>query len=350
MMLDVLTAGPMLTIQDSGRPGLRRFGVSTAGPMDAPSLALANALCANTSGVAALEFAGPGGSFRAKQALRFAVTGGPCDIRIDGHRVLAGQSHRLNEGEVLRVGVPDGAVWGYLAFSGGIATPPILGARTTHLRSGIGGMLGRAVRAGDSLPLGPDTAASPCMRPPINYTNQTTGSDPIRLVAGPQHDHFAPDILTRLTNETFLVTPQRDRMAMVLGGVELPCARGHDIVSDATVPGSIQVPGSGTPLVLMAESQTTGGYPKIATVITADLPRLAQMPTGTSFRFALVSRDAAEDLWLARQKQLRALLAGLIAKPEDLMQSDYLLSCDLVGGIFSPEDIVRSGPSQDSPN
>lgn len=336
MNVEVLSAGPMLTVQDSGRQGLRRFGVSTAGPMDGPALALANALCGNASAAAALEFAGLGGSFSSTRPLRFAVTGGDCDIRIDDRRLAPNESHRLNPGEVLKVGALSGAVWGYLAFAGGIAVPPALGSSATHLRSGLGGVEGRVLRTGDILPLGEDVAQDRCLR---QETSAQAVDGSIRIVLGPQDDYFDPEVIARLTGAEFTVTPRRDRMAMVLEGAELPAARGHDIVSDATVPGSIQVPGSRQPMVLMAESQTTGGYPKIATVVTADLPRLAQLPTGARLRFAVVSRDDAEEAWFAHAKALRATLAGVRPKPEGLLQSEYLLSCNLISGVFAAEQI-----------
>ena len=127
---------------------------------------------------------------------------------------------------------------------------------------------------------------------------------------------------------------------MVLGDVELRAAGGHDILSDGTVPGSIQVPGSGAPLILLAESQTTGGYPKIATVASVDLPRLAQMPVGSKIRFVAISRDEGEDLWLASRRAFHAKLARLVRKSEGVLSSDYLLSCDLVGGIAAPDEIA----------
>lgn len=343
MSVEVVSAGPMLTVQDAGRFGLRHMGVSTAGPIDPAAMALANALVGNDPGAAALEFAGPAGSFRANRPLRFAVAGGDCVLRIGERRLASGESHRLATGAVVSVGVPEGAVWAYLALSGGVATPPVLGARATHLRSGLGGVQGRTLRAGDVLPLGADDPALPCLRPDVRLEGARpfAASGPIRLILGPQDSAFVPEVIARLTTCAFSVTPQRDRMAMVLGATILPAAAGHDIVSDGTLPGSIQVPGSGMPLVLLAESQTTGGYPKIATVASADLARLAQLPVGAEVRFALIAAAEGEDLWIARQVQLRRLLAGLRPKPEGVPSSEYLLSCDLVGGIFDPEEVVR---------
>jgi len=346
MSIQVLSAGPMLTVQDAGRSGLRHMGVSSAGPIDRVAMALANALVGNNQGAAVLEFAGPCGSFRSNRAVRFAVTGADCAIRIDERKILPGESHRLNPGETLTVGVPGGAVWAYLAFSGGIETPPVLGSRSTHLRSGVGGVEGRSLKAADLLPLGRDDPDAPCLRIAAGLDHRSLGTErgPIRVILGPQDGYFAPEVLARLTADDFTVTAQRDRMAMVLGGVQLPAARGHDIVSDGTVPGSIQVPGSGMPLVLLAESQTTGGYPKICTIASCDLARLAQMPVGAHFRFAVVSRDEGEDLWLLQQRKLRVALDTLVPRPRDFLHSEYLLSCDLVGGIYDPEEVVRPVP------
>jgi allophanate hydrolase subunit 2 len=164
MPLEVLAASPMLTVQDAGRHGLRHLGVSAAGPIDAEAMALANALCGNPTAAAALEFAGGGSRFRADRPLRFAVAGGGCEIRIGARRVAAGESHRLAPGEVLSLGAPEGVVWAYLALAGGVATEPVLGSRATHLRSGLGGLDGRRLRAGDRLPLGTAPMAPACAR------------------------------------------------------------------------------------------------------------------------------------------------------------------------------------------
>lgn len=344
MSVQILSAGPMLTIQDAGRFGLRHMGVSPAGPIDPEAMALANALVGNDTAAAALEFAGPAGSFRCTRPLRFAVAGALCDIRIDARQVEAGESHRLLPGETLKVGLPTDVTWAYIAFSGGIATTPVLGSRATHLRSGVGGIEGRALRADDSLPLGEDDPNVPCLRPAnrLACAHPFAGSGPIRVILGPQHDAFAPEVVERLRSDNFTITPQRDRMAMVLGGTVLPAQAGHDIVSDGTVPGSIQVPGSGMPLVLLAESQTTGGYPKIATVASVDLARLAQMPVGSTVRFTVLSAEEGEQLLLDRRVRLRHVLKALMPKPSGALRSDYLLSCDLVGGIFDPEELMGS--------
>ncbi|MHC9237619.1 5-oxoprolinase subunit C family protein [Pseudooceanicola sp. 502str34] len=342
MSLTVLSSSPMLTVQDRGRPGWRQFGVSAAGAMDPGALRLANALCGNDAEAAALEFGGFGGRFKTDRPLRFAVTGGACEIRLGERLLQPDESHRLEPGEVLSIGALRGATWGYVAFSGGIATPEVMGARSTHLRFGVGGLDGRRLQDGDALPLQED-APGPLLRAPAPVPSRA--DQPIRVLAGPQDDYFDATILARLESEDFALTAQRDRMASVLDGPDLPARGGHDIISDGTMPGAIQVPGSGKPIVLMAECQTTGGYPKIATVITADRPRLAQMPTGTRFRFARVTREEAEAALRQATGALHARIAALAEKPADPFASDYLLSCDLVGGIFDPEALMEGGPS-----
>lgn len=342
MTLEVLEAGPMLSVQDHGRHGRKQFGVPAAGAMDRPAMDLANALCGNQPDMAALEFTAIGGRFRAGRAMRIAVTGGDCDIRI-GQRVLAaGQSHAVAAHEEIRIGALKGATWGYLAVSGGIAVEQVLGARATHLRFALGGVEGRALRIGDQLPLGEHDASASCLRPrdPMIRPGRLATNRAIRVMLGPQDDYFDAEVIARLGTAHFIVTPKRDRMAMVLGGVTLPAVRGHDIVSDGIVPGAIQVPASGQPMVLMADSQTTGGYPKIATVISADLPRLAQMPVGASFRFEVVDRDTAEDIGLAERARIRAVLSGLVPAVGAPLSSAFLLSCDLVGGIVAPEAVM----------
>lgn len=307
----VRQAGPMVTVQDRGRKGLLHAGVSGSGPMDGPSMDLANALVANGADCAVLEFAGTGGVFEVSEPVRFAVTGGAVDIRIDGVAAFPWESHHLLPGQRLAIGAMRDAVWGYLAFSGGIDTPPVLGARATHLRSGLGGLDGRRLAADDRLPLG-RAAAGPLLAF-RRFWQQARG--PIRVVPGPQDDRFDAAAWRDFLEEPFIVSPSRDRMGQVLDGPRLHAAGGHDIVSDGTVAGSIQVPASGRPIVLMADRQTTGGYPKIATVASIDLPRLAQTPSGRPVRFAAISQAEAEDLLIDGRRALADAIAGIAEKP-----------------------------------
>ena len=306
-LLTILRAGPLMSVQDDGRYGFRARGVSTSGAMDRDAHAIANALVGNDPDAAAIEFALTGGAFTADRNTLIAVTGGNCQVEIAGRPVSTWESHLLKSGETLTVGALRGAVWGYVAMSGGIAIPKMLGSRSTHLRTAVGGLNGKALSAGDILPLGetgkltPRTLGTPYLR----------GHGPIAVIPGPQDDYFDEDAWKTFLRQPYRTTTARDRMAMVLDGPVLQAFKGHDIVSDATVVGSIQVPGSGKPIVLTADGQTTGGYPKIATIASFDLARLAQLPAGQQFLFRAISADLAEEQAIHAEERLSAVVAGL---------------------------------------
>jgi 5-oxoprolinase (ATP-hydrolysing) subunit C len=309
--LDIQQIGPMATVQDLGRKGFQHAGVSGSGPMDTPSFRIANALVGNDPMCAALEFAGVGGSFTIARPVRVAVTGGDVDIRLDGTKVHPWESYDLLPGMTLAIGALRECVWGYLAISGGIDVAPVLGSRSTHLRTGLGGHEGRRLQVGDRLPIGEAVAsANLALRQPWRRSAR-----PIQVICGPQDDYFSTDVHETFLRTPFVVSASRDRMAQMLDGPPILAAGGHDIVSDGTCPGSIQVPASGKLLVLMAERQTAGGYPKIATVASVDLPRLAQVASGRTIRFAHISQERAEALLIAERLALRGILVNLVAKP-----------------------------------
>ncbi len=285
--LRLLRAGPYCTVQDAGRHGFLRFGITPAGPMDWIAHATANLLAGNPPGAAAVEI-GPGG-------MAVAAEGGPVRLALSarGFRVLRQGSAlptrialTLREGEVLEIAPGHAGLWAYLALPDGIAVPEVMGSRATHLRSGLGG---RALAADGRLTAAPagDEPDRALFDPPPPATA------PIRVVAGPQDDHFTPEALRLFAEARWTLTPRSDRMAYRLSGPLLAHARGHDIVSDGIALGAVQVPGDGQPLVLMADRQPTGGYPKIATVIRADLPRLAQTRPGESLSFTFVPVEQA---------------------------------------------------------
>ncbi|WP_416067319.1 biotin-dependent carboxyltransferase family protein [Rhizobium sp. ZK1] len=319
--LNVQQIGPMATVQDLGRRGLQHAGVSGSGPMDAPSFRIANALVGNEPSSAALEFAGVGGSFTVSRPVRFAVTGGDVDIRLDGMKAYSWESYDLLPGMTLSIGALRDCVWGYLAISGGVNVAPVLGSRSTHLGTGLGGHEGRRLQIGDRLPIGEAGAsANLALRQPWRRDAR-----PIQIVYGPQDDCFSADVQETLLGTLFTVSARRDRMAQMLDGAPIRAAAGHDIVSDGTCPGSIQVPASGRLLVLMAERQTAGGYPKIATVASVDLPRLAQVVSGRAIRFARISQEQAEERLIGERQALRDTLANLVAKPRgDNQRGDTL--------------------------
>jgi allophanate hydrolase len=276
--------------------------------MDRCAYLIANALVGNDKGAAALEFAMHGGTYSANRPVLIAVTGGAVDVLIDGQPCLPWESVRLRRGQTLQIGALKGSVWGYLAISGGIDVPELMGSRSTNLRTSLGGLGGRALSSGDELPLGEDRPA----RPTRLMTPWRRRRGPIRIIPGPQHDLFDRKAWEMLLGRDFTVSNQRDRMATVLEGPPIKAIWGHDIVSDAVVDGSIQIPASGRPIVLTADRQTTGGYPKIATVISADLPILAQMPSGQGLRLTLCSLKQAQQLLRQQQQDLTAAIEEIV--------------------------------------
>lgn len=326
--LAVLHCGDGTTLQDLGRFGYRRFGVPTAGAVDQAGMAVANALVGNTEDMAVIEFLLLGGEFRVEEApVMVALSGEDCALSIDGRRIPDLQSTVAQPGERIRVGAVRGGVAAYLAVGGGFDVPSEMGSRSVHRPSGIGG---RPLQSGDSLTCYGDTTNSRPKRFSVSPLPPRKG--PIRVMLGPQEDYFVPSAVEALLSAEYVVHPSSDRMGCRLEGAALKHLRGGDIVSDGVLAGSIQVPGEGFPLILLRDCQTTGGYAKIATVISADLDRLGQMRPGTAIRFAEVSREQALD---ARSEN-QASLASLPSITEDLevsAASDRLLTENLVGGV-----------------
>jgi 5-oxoprolinase (ATP-hydrolysing) subunit C len=300
--LRAIAPGPHVTIQDAGRQGWLRFGVSRSGAMDFPSLAAANVLVGNPPDTAALEFAQLGGTWKVEaESCRIAVTGGTFGISADGRPLAPWRSHTLRRGQRLSLAPTRDALWGYLAVAQGFDLSPQLGSCATHLRSGVGG---QRIAEGDELPLLADQApegGDHRIAPPPRETG------PFRVVLGPQDDHFDRDTIA-----AFLATPWRlshrsDRMGSWLEGPAMTHANGFNLLSDGLVPGCIQVPGSGQPIVLLMDCQTMGGFPKLATVITADLARFAQCRPASEVRFVAVDVDAAQSLYRAYYAKLEGL-------------------------------------------
>lgn len=333
--LVILAAGPGVTVQDAGRRGFLRYGVTVAGPMDPAAHALANLAVGNPAGAAAIEISLGGLELTAADApVEVAIAGGAFDIRLDGRVLPAATGLTLAPGARLVLRPGRAGAWACLAAAGGIDVPVVLGARATHTRSGMGGLAGRGLVAGDRLPLG---ASVP--RPPVSPCGLAADwlapdDAAIRVLLGPQDDHFAADQIAAFLATDWRVSPRSDRMAYGLEGPPLVHLAGHDIVSDGVAAGAIQVPGSGLPFALMADRQPTGGYPKIATVIGADLGRLAQRRPGETVRFAAVSH--------AEAVAARARLAERLARPPQRLPlvrtefpSAFLLGLNLVDGVVS---------------
>lgn len=320
--LSVERCGPGTLVQDAGRFGWRRFGVAWAGAMDGTSLAVANLLVGNPADAAALEFTLAGGVCRHACGTRLvAVAGGGARLSIAGRPVPEGTSARAEAGDVIEVSPARAGVYAYLAIGGGFAGPAEMGSLSMHQRSGIGG---DPVRPGDHLPLGPAGALAPRH---LDLPPAATG--PIRIMAGPQADWFDESEIAHLAETEWTVDPRSDRMGRFIAGAAIT-PRSGSMVSDGVLPGCIQVPPSGQPIVLMRDCQTTGGYPKIATVIAADLDRLAQLPPGATFRFAIVDRDTAVHAAADAAK----VRAQLIPRPViSTSGTAELLAHNLIGGV-----------------
>ncbi len=329
--IEVIDCGPATTIQDAGRYGLQRFGVGPAGAMDRDALTLANLLVGNDPDEAAIEFAGLGGRFRVKEGeIRIALAGADAPLSVEGEPVAMHTSVTLHAGDAFSIGPSRNGMYAILAVAGGFDIEPMLGSRSLHRRSAIGGLDGKALQPGDTLPLrkaAPDGDDLALPDPP------ETARGPIRVLRGPQDDHFTQAGLETFFDSAYTLSRQADRMGYRLNGPVIEHSDGFNIISDGIVTGAIQVPGSGEPIVLMADRQTTGGYPKIATIIGADLPRFAQLRPGDSVRFQAVTREEA--IIAAREAaRLRADLRNrlIIAGSMDLT-SERLLALNLVGGM-----------------
>lgn len=327
--LVVKACGPMTSLQDRGRVGFQRFGVSPSGAMDARSLAIANALVGNPADAAAIEFVNLGGTFTCTGGdLRIALAGADCSLSIDGTPVAPQTGAILREGQEARIGHARTGTFAYLAVAGSFSVVPHLGSLSFHLRSRLGGLNGTPLRAGDRLPCRAEAQSGELMHLPLAPPNL---SDPIRVMLGPQDDYFTPEGIRTFLEEEFTVSPQADRMGFQLTGPQIEHAKGFNIVSDGIVTGHVQVPGSGQPIVLMRDRQTAGGYPKIATVIGADLDRFAQLRPGSPVRFRAVDRTEAVAAAREMKNWIAALPAALVPVRFGLT-TEHLLSVNLIGG------------------
>lgn len=293
----VVEPGPQTTVQDLGRPGFQRFGVPVSGAMDEFALRAANLLVGNPPGAAVLEFVFQGPRLAVDADCLVACCGGDSRLRVDGRDLPGWQSVRVRAGQVIQPVIGAHTTWGCLSVSGGLDVPLVLGSASTYLRGAFGGLEGRPLRAGDWLfsrteGRFPAELAGARLASPGKF--QSGQSIEARVVPGPQEDWFGEEGLRALFTGEFTLLPESDRMGYRLQGSPIP-RRSGDLLSEGMTPGSIQVPPNGLPIVMMADRPTTGGYPKIATVIRADLPRLAQLRPGSGVvRFRVVSVEEAQ--------------------------------------------------------
>jgi antagonist of KipI len=291
-VLTIVRPGMLTTVQDLGRWGHQDLGIPVAGPMDAYSHRYANALLGNDDDDAALEVTLIGPEIEAAVAVTCAVTGARFEVTVDGAPMPLDAPFDVAAGRRIRFGGRAHGARATLAVRGGFAVPALYGSRATSLISRIGPFGGRALRAGDVLPIGSGPATPRAARAGASLPIPQGGAT-LRVIEGPHAGLFDPSALPALYGSRFVVTADSNRMGYRLGGAPLPHAGEADILSDATPIGSLQVPASGQPILLMADRQTTGGYPKIATVITADLPLAGQLAPGDWIEFRPTTRPEA---------------------------------------------------------
>lgn len=326
-------AGPQVTVQDQGRPGLLGQGLSQGGAADPVALAEGAALLRQPASHAALEMAGMGGTFEVTQDTRIALTGAPMWASVEGQTLAWNASHLLQAGARLEIGAAARGIYGYLHLGGGIATDPVLGARAAHLAAGIG----RALGPGDRLPLGNDPRAEVGLT--LDPEPRLAGGT-VRMTRSMQTDLFEAEVLARFQSTAFARDARGNRMGARLEFEGAPFAASGQlsILSEVIVPGDIQMTGDGTPFVLLPECQTTGGYPRIGTVIPADLPKIAQAGPGVSLRFEVIQLAEAVEI----HRRHLALLAKLPATTRPLLrdpaQMQDLLSYQLISGVISGHD------------
>ncbi len=332
----VLNPGLMTTVQDLGRSGFHNLGIGTSGALDPVALRLANLLVGNEPGMGALEvlYVGPALEIEAESVRMSFVGAATVEIRkhratTSGRRIHPMRSVLVRRGEVISVGSVSVGAALYIGVEGSFEIEPILGSVSTNIRGGVGGWHARALTTGERLPLvqGKAIERSEAMADGIVLRLPHR----IRAIPGPQADHFDEAEVCKFFASEYTVQAGSDRVGMRLQGDPIRHAKGFNIASDATAPGSIQVPGTGQPIVLMADRQTVGGYPKIATVISADLPSLGRLSIGQKVGFEAVTIETA----LALRRQLLAQLENL---PKQILP----IASDIadIGGLMSGQNLI----------
>src|SRR5712672_2192363 len=342
--LRILAPGLLTTVQDLGRPGYQSLGIPVSGALDPIGLRAANALVGNHQDAVALEVAyvGPTLAVEADDVrLSFVGAQAAIDILPDaaattGERIAAMRSIRVRRGEVIRIGSLLGGAVLYVAVEGGFDIPPVLGSVSTYLRGGFGGWQGRALVAGDRLPLRRSAASArdECRIEGLDLRAPAR----VRAIAGPQKDYFSENEVASFFAGHYTVCAGSDRMGMRLQGRRVDHARGYNITSDGIAAGSVQVPGNGQPIILLADRQTTGGYPKIATVISADLPALGRVPIGAKIAFEPITVDAAQALRRELAAEIDRIYDRIVPIERDATEiAPLLLASNLISGVVDAQ-------------
>jgi len=334
MALEILRAGLQTTVQDLGRLGYQKDGIIVSGAMDAFALRTANLLVGNAAGAAGLEVTLQGPAIRFTEDHLIALTGADLSPTVDGETVSLWRPVYVRRGAVLAFGTPLSGCRTYVAVAGSFDLPRVLESYATYLHAGIGGFKGRALQVGDVLPCQAPTAKSSRLIAVLkgktgstsSFIQASWGLHPhvyrqeekdallIRAMRGPEYDLFSEESKAAFWKQPFLVTPQSDRMGYRLQGSRLSLAAVKEQLSSAVTFGTVQVPAGGSPIVLGADHQTTGGYPRIAQVITADFSVLAQLVPGEKIRFQEVSLEEGQQLYMAQVQKLEQLKSALALK------------------------------------
>ncbi len=302
------TGGMLTTVQDEGRFGYQQYGVSPAGPMDYKSFYLANVLVGNRKeeGVLEITFLGP--QIRFEESNIIAITGGDLAPRINGQAIAMYQAVLVNQGDILSFGGAINGCRGYIAFAGGLKIDLVMGSKSTLVRNNMGGVRGRAIKQGDRIGYSDSKCSLPHMAcRKINKEVFPGGEIVLRAVKGPQDDCFSKESLKKFFWHGAVISNEFDRMGCRLECEPITHLGDGNIITDGIAFGSIQVPPDGKPIIMLADRQSTGGYTKIATLISVDLPKLAQSIPGCHIRFVEVSIKTAQDLYLREMKEINLL-------------------------------------------
>lgn len=307
--LKIIIPGLLSTVQDRGIRGYMASGFSQCGAMDQDSMYIANLLVGNNEEAAVIEMTLLGISALACDDITIAVTGGKADVFINGEKAEEYRALKLNKGDYLTVGPISEGCRAYLSIRGGVAVREEMGSRSTFIKIGIGGFHGRPLKSGDILPTEKTAEIKNLGRRRLFSTFlKNTGNVILRAVPGPQDDMFSKEEIDNFFSREYTVTPASDRMGIRLSGQEaIKPLKTSDIISDGIALGSVQVPKSGQPIILCADRQTTGGYAKIATVISSDMPLCAQLTPGEKLRFEKISVEDAQKILRKKRRRFAKL-------------------------------------------
>jgi len=326
MTLRIITGGLQTTVQDLGRIGRQRTGIPVCGAMDRFAHRVANMLVGNDDGAATLEASLLGPAIAFDEPAVIALAGGDLSATINGNDVAPWHAMAVPQGARLRFGEARSGCRTYIAVAGGLDLPPVFGSRSTYLRAEFGGLDGRALRSGDVLNPGPMSPTAERVASALRESGATAigrwtvarsvrplyNDDPIvRVIPGEHHELLDDASRERLVSATFKVSSSSDRMGYRLGGVSLSLDEPKELLSEGVAFGTIQLPPGGEPIVLMADHQTTGGYPRIGEVASVDLPLIAQLKPGDRLRFRLVSVEKAQQAYLAQERDLAMARAAI---------------------------------------